>query len=312
MGIGPGVLSLYAMMRRDGLLSSDVRNVDLGAQVLVCHGNLHAVQNLFDAFGLSPPEQSELKRLAEGSSARALFERLGVEYSCIDASGEHGALRWDLNFDECTPEHKGRYQLVTNHGTTEHLLNQFNSFKMVHDLAAKNGLIMHALPFLSYLDHGYFNYQPNLFIDLARSNGYDLLGMWLNIDKNLTHLIPWERGLEKHLQIEKGDSLLLVLFRKTVDEDFSVPVQAVYAPFVPETVLQRYRYVVDGQVIGGRRGLFLSMEETLSQFYASKDISDIASPDRFFLRKISGRSLLFELLNRVLNRLSVMFRGRPL
>ena len=171
---------------------------------------------------------------------------------------------------------------------------------------------MHALPFLSYLDHGYFNYQPNLFIDLARSNGYDLLGMWLNIDKNLTHLIPWERGLEKHLQIEKGDSILLVLYRKTVDEEFSVPFQAVYAPFVPETVLRQYRYVVDGQVIGGRRGLFLSMEETLSQFYASKDISDIASPDRFFLRKISGRSLLFELLNRVLNRLSVMFRGRPL
>jgi hypothetical protein len=93
MGIGPGVLSLYAMMRRDGLFSSDVRIVELGAQVLVCHGNQHAVQNLFDAFGLPPPEQSELKKLAEGASARALFERLGMEYSCIDACGEHGALR---------------------------------------------------------------------------------------------------------------------------------------------------------------------------------------------------------------------------
>jgi hypothetical protein len=216
-----------------------------------------------------------------------------------------------LNFDECTPEHKGRYQLVTNHGTTEHLLNQFNSFKMVHDLAAKDGLIMHALPFLSYLDHGYFNYQPNLFIDLARSNGYDLLGMWLNIDKNLTHFIPWERGLEKHLQIEKGDSLLLVLFRKNLDETFSVPFQAVYEHLVPESVLTRYRYVVDGQAIGGRRGLFLSMEETLFRYYALKDMSESASPDRFFLKKFSGRSLLLELLKRVLNLLSLVFRGRP-
>jgi hypothetical protein len=294
MGIGPGVLSLYAMMRRDGLLSSDIRIVDLGAQVLVCHGNQHAVQNLFDAFGLPPPQQSELKKLAEGAPARALFERLGMEYSCIDASGEHGALRWDLNFDECTPEHKGRYQLVTNHGTTEHLLNQFNSFKMVHDLAAKDGMIMHALPFLSYLDHGYFNYQPNLFIDLARSNGYDLLGMWLNIDSKLSHFIPWERGLEKHLQIGTSDSLLLVLYRKTVNEEFSAPFQAVYEHRVPEAVLQRYRYVVDGQSISGRRGLFLS--------------------DKIFFERISGRSLLFmttmELLKRVLNRLSLVFRGR--
>jgi hypothetical protein len=311
MGIGPGVLSLYAMMRRDGLLHPDIRIVELGSQVLVCHGNQQAVLNLFDAFGVPRPE-GELKTLAEGAPARALFERLGMEYSCIDASGEHGALKWDLNFDECTREHRGRYQLVTNHGTTEHLLNQFNSFKMVHDLAAKGGLIMHALPFLSYVDHGYFTYQPNLFIDLARTNGYELLGMWLNIDKNLTHLIPWERGLEKHLQIEKSDSLLLVLFRKSLDEKFSVPFQAVYEHLVPESVLERYRYVVDGQAISGRRGLILSIEETILRYHAMKVSTGSVHPDQFFLKMITARSLFWELSRRVLKRLSMVFRGRPL
>ena len=298
-------------MRRDGLLPSNVRIVELGAQVIVCHENKLAVQNLFYAFGLPPPTESELKNLAEGSPARVLYERLGMNYSCIDASGEYGALKWDLNFDGCTPEHRGQYQLVTNHGTTEHLLNQFNSFKMVHDLAAKGGLIMHALPFLSYVDHGYFNYQPNLFIDLARANGYELLGIWLNIHSKLSHFIPWERGIEKHLRTEEGDSLLLVLYRKTIDEEFAAPFQAVYEHLVPESVLQRYRYVVDGQSISGRRGLFLSMEETLLRYYALKEILGSTSPDQFFLKKIPGRSLVLDLWRRVLNRLSLAFRGRP-
>lgn len=310
MGIGPGVLSLYAMMRRDGLLHAGMRIVELGSQVLVCHGHQQAILNLFEAFGLAPPEGRELKELAEGSSARALYERLGMEYSCIDASGEHGGLKWDLNFDECEPEHRGLYQLVTNHGTTEHILNQFNAFKMAHDLAAKGGLIMHALPFLSYVDHGYFNYQPNLFIDLARSNGYEVLGMWLNIDSKLSHFIPWEHGLEKYLQVGQSDSVLLVLFRKIIDENFSIPFQTVYASLVPESVLQRYRYVADGQMMAGRRGLFLSIEETLLRYYELKDTSVGGDPDRFFLRKVSGWSLLTELLRRIFRRVPRMFRRK--
>lgn len=306
MGVGPGVLSLYAMMRKDGLLRTSDKFIELGAQDLHCHGNQQAVLNLFEAFGVPPPEVQGLKKLAEGSSARALFERLGMEYWCVDASGEHGALKWDLNFDECTPEHRGQYQFVTNHGTTEHLLNQLNAFKIIHDLAASGGLIMHALPFLSYLDHGYFNYQPNLFIDLARVNGYELLGMWINIDPKFSHLIPWERGLEKHLQSGVSDSDLVVLFRKTMDEEFSVPFQAVYEHRVPESVLQRYRYVVDGQAVSGRRGLFLSIEDTLVRYYASKENLDNLYSEQL-LGKISGRSLLLELLRRVVRRLSMFF-----
>jgi len=309
MGIGPGVLSLYAMMQREGVLAPGLRVMELGSQVIVCHANQQAVLNLLQAFGLQPGA-GELKTLAEGSPARALYERLGMEYSCIDASGEYGGLKWDLNFDGCSPEHKGRYHLVTNHGTTEHLLNQFNAFRIAHDLTANGGLIMHALPFLSYVDHGYFCYQPNLFIDLARSNGYELLGMWINIDPKLNHLIPWERGLEKHLRAGESDSLLLVLFRRTSEKDFSMPFQSVYASLVPEPVLQRYHYVVDGEAVSGRRGLFLSIEETLLRYYELKSSSVSGERDRFFLRKVSGWSLVTEIARRALNRLPKFFRRR--
>ena len=89
MGIGPGVLSLYATMRRDGLFNAVKQVVDIGAQVLVCNDQAQSVLNIFDAFGISPPEPAELIRLCRGASARELFERLGIEYSCIDASGEY-------------------------------------------------------------------------------------------------------------------------------------------------------------------------------------------------------------------------------
>ena len=60
-------------MRRDGFLSPGTNIVELGAQVLVCHGNQQAVLNLFDAFGVPRPEWSEVLTLADGAPARALF-----------------------------------------------------------------------------------------------------------------------------------------------------------------------------------------------------------------------------------------------
>ena len=35
----------------------------------------------------------------------------------------------DLNFDEVLPAHKSKYRLVTNHGTSEQILSQYNVFK---------------------------------------------------------------------------------------------------------------------------------------------------------------------------------------
>lgn len=289
MGIGPGVLAFYALMRRDGLFDKVNRIFELGAQVIYCQDNEQAVLNLFDAFGVAPPGPQEVKKLARGASARALFERLGMEYWSLDASGEYGALGWDLNFDECPPEHRGQYHLVTNHGTTEHVLNQLNCFKIAHDLAARGGLMIHTVPFLSYVDHGYFNYQPSFFVDLAKANGYEMLGMWIRVDPKFSHFIPWEHGLERHLRLGAGDSDLLVLFRKTSDEEFGVPFQGFWVDRVPDTVLRRYRYVVDGQVIRGRRGLTLPLEDAIEQ--------------------IPGRRLLLEAWRRFLRRSRRMLRG---
>src|SRR5262249_24277746 len=47
--------------------------------------------------------------------------------------------------------------------------------KMIHDFTVPGGLMPHALPFAVHLEHGFFNYQPNLFDALARFNSYQTL-----------------------------------------------------------------------------------------------------------------------------------------
>ena len=60
-----------------------------------------------------------------------LYEWLGVtEYDSIDADGLYGAHVFDLNKDIGESYNfKKQYDLVTNHGTTEHVFNQYRCFK---------------------------------------------------------------------------------------------------------------------------------------------------------------------------------------
>jgi hypothetical protein len=71
----------------------------------------------------------------------------------------------DLNFDGngIPTEHKGKYSLVTNFGTTEHVTNQLNAFKVIHDLTMPNGVMIHEVPAQGMFNHGLVNYNPKFF-----------------------------------------------------------------------------------------------------------------------------------------------------
>jgi hypothetical protein len=74
---------------------------------------------------------------------------------------------------------RGAYDAVLNFGTTEHVVNQFHSFKTVHDLLTVGGFAYHQVPSIGYSDHGYFSYEPKFFRHLAEANGYEIADMWL-------------------------------------------------------------------------------------------------------------------------------------
>ena len=86
----------------------------------------------------------------------------------------------DLNVEACPARFRGTFDVVFNFGTTEHIIDQVNSYRVMHDALKVGGVAVHQVPSIGWLGHGYFSYQPRFFDDLARANGYRLLDRWLS------------------------------------------------------------------------------------------------------------------------------------
>ncbi len=116
------------------------------------------------------------------------------KYTCIDVNDRYGALQMDLNY--VLSEKYGfrdEFDLVTNNGTGEHVFDQASVFRNVHALARVNGLMVHVLPFHNYTNHGFYNFQPVLFHDLAEANHYKILRISLaNSDGNEIAFLGYE------------------------------------------------------------------------------------------------------------------------
>ena len=46
--------------------------------------------------------------------------------------------------------------------------------------------MLHVLPFFNYLNHGFFNYNPILFHDLAGANGYEICRLTIATNRGST------------------------------------------------------------------------------------------------------------------------------
>jgi len=255
MGLGPPVIELYRQLKILGALEGITDVIELGSQDFWCPRR-NLVRALFDAFGRSVEATPYLLETSNGSQcpAKYLYEALGFTYSCVDVDGRVGTIVLDMNFDELPPQHHGKYGLVTNHGTSEHILNQYNVFKMMHELTSVGGVMVHAVPFTVHLNHGFFNYQPNFFECLARYNSYENLGIWVGPDWTLASFVPWDPNLLDFLTLSaKTTHLLVVAQRKLFDKPFCVPFQEVYEPMVPDETLSRYSIVVDGEIMDAQR-----------------------------------------------------------
>jgi hypothetical protein len=298
MGFGPQTIEHYRQMKMLGLFDGISNVMELGSQDFYCPQQ-NLMKALFAAFGLSdPPPQLLNTDLAHKMPTRALYEALGLEYNCVDVDGRAGTLVLDLNFDETPQRHRGRYGLVTNYGTSEHILNQTNVFKTVHDFARVGGVIIHCVPFMGYVDHGFFSYHPNLFESVARYNSYEILGLWIGAgsDGTLASYCPWDVKLLEFLSYNSRSAhILIVAFRKLYDKQFCVPFQAVYESVVPGETLARYAMVIDGNVLDGQRVRCLAKK-------------DAAVGARTALEDAPGREILRELRKRVLRRISPQSR----
>lgn len=105
--------------------------------------------------------------------AKVLYEVLfGFdEPTVVDVAPGPRTILTDLNY----PATLGRiFDVVINNGTSEHIFNQANVFKFIHDHTKIDGVMLHWTPSIGCVDHGFFNIQPNLFLDLATANQYEI------------------------------------------------------------------------------------------------------------------------------------------
>src|SRR4029077_3954661 len=124
----------------------------------------------------------------------------------------------------------GQYDLVTNFGTTEHVINQLNAFKIIHDLTAPGGVMIHALTTQGLIDHGFLAYNPKFFRTIGNYNEYETLFFdfrWTEIRAAMPPGLV--REIEKYIStigrplFGISEAVMFVTHRKTKDAPFIPP-----------------------------------------------------------------------------------------
>jgi hypothetical protein len=175
----------------------------------------------------------------------------GIEYRAIDVCTAPATDIVDLNIEALPPAHIGCYDVVLNFGTTEHIFNQLNSFKSLHEAAKIGGIIYCQLPATGYFEHGYFCYTPLFFRDLAKANDYEIVDSFLTMAgrSNLKELGIDIRSAENPYdpcQIGDGDTTFSyfnfnVVMRRRSEARFRVGLEvATSHAAIDRALLERY------------------------------------------------------------------------
>lgn len=208
--------------------NSNASVIELGNQRFRTDKKLRS--KTYDMLGIPP---------ASPTTVKEFYESIGFKkYIAIDVNTDKDAIALDLNLDlRKDYNYKEQYDLVTNNGTGEHIFNQYTVFKNVHDLCKEGGVMIHNLPYTGYIDHGFYSFQPNLFIALAHANNYSIQEISVGtsdsdfikvINHNYVHskenkelMNIWRDNLDKNL-------LIAVILKKNKNSEFKMPIQGRY------------------------------------------------------------------------------------
>ena len=171
-----------------------------------------------------------------------------VDYKSIDINGALDSYQFDLNFIINEKYNfQEQFDLVINNGTGEHIFNQYSFFKNFHNLTKKNGFMLNILPFIDWINHGFYNFNPIIFADMAASNNYEIIkislanrwGAEIELKKE-EQLVFFEQikpknnnsNFSKLIEIAKdklGPNIILkTILKKNDDSSFQIPLQGKY------------------------------------------------------------------------------------
>ncbi|MBR1164083.1 methyltransferase domain-containing protein [Bradyrhizobium elkanii] len=171
-------------------------------------------------------------------SAARYFQMCGGlnDLSSIDISKYEGAdFEFDLNNESLPPELIGRFGVVLNGGTLEHVFHVPNALTNISRMLRPGGLAVHILPMSNCVDHGFYQFSPTLMLDYYAAAKFDLLN---SISLHFSPQSP--RWLVKPALLGSyGEGLIgtfdqriafhMLVARKRPDSlDWAIPIQSLY------------------------------------------------------------------------------------
>jgi SAM-dependent methyltransferase len=242
MGIGNAFVGDLVELKQRNALDGISSVIEIGAQQLsnVLLREPALTNELFRLYDRPPPHFGSanfqglvgvgLEHQPEDAPAsRAFWESLGFQYAALDFDGHRDSIAIDLNRDPVPKSLKGHFDLVVNTGTTEHVANQDNAFRVIHDLVRPGGIMIHELPGQGMMMHGFFNYNPKFFWHLCRENSYQVL--FLKVCSFTTNPVP-QNILDSNIEFSGHqyisvdgvtDFSIRAALRKTTDQEFVTP-----------------------------------------------------------------------------------------
>src|SRR5438094_5345780 len=165
MGIGRAAIAL--LLEEAAARPFSGRLATLGRQTISATDQEVAKQ--FARFGFPSPAPAKEGPLDD----QRLFRMMGfAAVESIDYSDFEGATHiLDLNTDEISPALVGRFDVVLDSGTIEHVFHIPNALKNVLTLAKEGGRIIFLSPSSNHVDHGFYMFSPTLFMDYLVTNG---------------------------------------------------------------------------------------------------------------------------------------------
>jgi SAM-dependent methyltransferase len=121
------------------------------------------------------------KKNAKGTY-KQYFESLGIRHVSIDSNGLDGAVPLDLR----APIDIGDFDIVTNFGTTEHVTEQEQCWKNVHNLVRTGGILVSMTPLPGHwLRHGLWYPTTTWYKHFALLNDYTIEILYVYVPRFL-------------------------------------------------------------------------------------------------------------------------------
>ena len=224
MGYGPDSLqTLWALIESHVPVGG--RILDIGSQDIAAAtpGDLLPIMSKLHG---DRAEALIRQRFHEGETWKVadLFEDSPYRHQSLDLYPGKSVLQADLNTFAVPGEYRGAFDLVSNAGTTEHIFDQANTFRCLHDFAKVGGVFWHSVPVTGYYNHALFNYHPLFFVFLARANKYEIETASIS-PPHLEHTIPTSsslHGTEPWTGIRHFSGIINVVMKKTVEAPFQL------------------------------------------------------------------------------------------